>query len=60
MLKIHDQNQLGEGRVSFILQVIVHHPGKLGQELEIRTVAESSEELCLMACSLWLAQSLTL
>lgn len=60
MFKMHDQNQLGMEKVYFILQIRVHHPENLGQELETRTVADTSEEFCSLAWSLWLALSVTL
>jgi hypothetical protein len=37
VIKHHDQNQLGETRVYFILQPNVHRPGKSGQSLKAGT-----------------------
>ena len=37
VVKHHDQNQVGDERVYFILQLVVHHPGKSGQELKADT-----------------------
>ena len=53
---------MGEEMVNFILQLIVHHPGKSreelkrGKKLEAGTDVEVMEECCLFAWSLWLAQ----
>lgn len=33
-IKYHDQQQLGEEKVYFILYLVVHYPGKSGQELK--------------------------
>ena len=50
VIKHHGQKQLGKERVYFILQLIIHHARKSGQDLEVRTGAEAVEE-CLLACS---------
>lgn len=47
----HDQQHFKEEKVYFMLQFVVHHLGKAGQELMQRL-----EECCFLACSSWLAQ----
>lgn len=54
--KYRDQKQLREEQVYFYLQCTVHHPGKSVQELKAGTKAESTEELCSLACSSWISQ----
>ena len=36
VIKCHDQKQLGKERIYFILQLVVHHSGKAGQEPGVR------------------------
>lgn len=37
VIKHHEQNQVGEERVYFILWLIFRHPGKSGQKLKVET-----------------------
>jgi uncharacterized protein YpiB (UPF0302 family) len=65
MIRFHDQKQLREERVYLKLHFHspVHHPGRLGQELEqgrdlkAEADAKATKKHCLLACSSWLAQS---
>jgi hypothetical protein len=53
--KHYDQKLLGEERVNFILEFMLRHEGKSGQELrnlEARTESVSMEEYYLHACSI--------
>jgi hypothetical protein len=36
VIKCHDQKQLGKERVYFVVQLVVHHSGKAGQEPGVR------------------------
>jgi hypothetical protein len=53
--------QLGEKKVSFSLQFVVHHPENSGQELKAGTwrwelKLKPWKNVALLACSSWLAQ----
>lgn len=56
MIKHHDQSYLGEERVYFILHPVVHHVGKVGQELKVGTALPHRGHVCLLACTPWLAE----
>lgn len=63
MIKHHDQKQLAEKRVYFILQLSGHSPslrtvrvGTYDTKLKGGTGTEVIEECCLLACPLWLTQ----
>ena len=47
---------LGEERVYFILHPVVHHVGKVGQELKVGTALPHRGHVCLLACTPWLAE----
>lgn len=58
VINITNKKPLGEERIYFISQFIVHHGGKLGmqgRDLEAGAEAETMEECCSLACSSWLA-----
>lgn len=50
-IKDHNQCQLGEEKVYFILYFVVYPPEMSGQKLEAGTDAEDMEEHCLLAFS---------
>lgn len=52
-MKTHNQKQLGEKRMYFILQVSSHNPSlrDVKAELKLRIEAELTEEHCQLACS---------
>ena len=44
VIKHHDQNQVGEERVYFLIQLVTYHPGISGQEFKAGTETEAMEE----------------
>lgn len=44
--KHHDQKQLREEKIYFSLQVIAHYGGRGGQDLEVGTEVDVTEEHC--------------
>lgn len=54
VVKHYGVKQLEKERVHFVLQLVVHSPGKSGQELiQGKSLeAEAVKECCLLACSL--------
>lgn len=52
MMKHHDQEPCEGGEGRFCLQMAVLRERKSGQEPEVGTGAETTEECCLPACSL--------
>lgn len=56
MAVINTMTKINLGRVSFILQLIVHHAGKSGQEIKAGTYEEVTEKCSLLTCFSWLAQ----
>lgn len=57
--KLHDQKQLAQKRVCFILKLTVYHEGEprtRDRNLKAGTEAQASEEHCFLSCSPHLAQ----
>ena len=63
MIRHHDQEQLEKQRVYFILQFVIHHPGKSGKEFKAGTWRQELMEksgkvlltdVLLMACAAYI------
>lgn len=49
VIKQHDLKATWGRKIYFLLQLIVHYPGKSGQEVKAGTEADAVEECCLVA-----------